>query len=47
MDFLKNIVWGFCGWECVAIVFFIAVTAIFFIRRHQLNKEIKKLKDQL
>ena len=44
MDFFENIVWGFCGWDLLAIIFFIAITACFFIRRHMLNREIKELK---
>lgn len=47
MEFIKNIIWGWCGWDTLAVIFLIAVTAWFFIRRHQLNKEIKELKDQL
>ncbi len=44
MDFFENIVWGFCGWDLLAIIFFITITALFLIRRHRLNKEIKELK---
>jgi len=47
MEFLKNIIWGYCGWETAAIIFVIAAISIFLIRRYQLNKEIKKLKNQL
>lgn len=47
MEFLKNIIWGYCGWETAAIIFTIVVVSVFLIRRHKLNKEIKKLKDQL
>lgn len=47
MGFFENIIWGWCGWDTLAAIFIIAVTAWFFIRRHMLNKEIKELKDQL
>ena len=46
MDFFENIVWGFCRWDLVAIIFLIAVTAWFFIRRHQRNKGIEE-KEQI
>jgi len=47
MEFLENIVLGFCGWDMLAIIFLIGITAWFLIRRRQLNKEIKELKGQL
>ncbi|MCM1231914.1 MAG: hypothetical protein NC489_17480 [Ruminococcus flavefaciens] len=46
IEFFKNIIWGFCGWEIFAIVFTIAAIAIFVVRRIYLNKQIKKFKDQ-
>lgn len=46
MNFHENIVWGFCGWDLLAIIFLIAITAWFFIRRHKLNKEIRELKEK-
>ncbi len=46
MVFHENIVWGFCGWDLLAIIFLIAITALFLIRRHKLNKEIKELKEK-
>lgn len=47
MDFLKNIIWGWCIWDTLIVVFVIVVTALFLIRRYKLNKEIKELKDQM
>lgn len=47
MDFFENIVWGWCGWDTLAIIVFIAAAGIFVVRRCMLNKKIKELKEQL
>lgn len=47
MEFFKNIVWGFCKWEVVVLLFWAVAAVWFFIERHRLNKKIKEVKDQL
>lgn len=47
MGFFENVALGFCWWDLPALILLIAVTALFFVRRHKLGKEIKELQDQL
>lgn len=47
MKFFENLVWGYCHWDTVALVFLAAITGWYFIQRHKLKKEIKDLEDQL
>lgn len=47
MELFENIVWGFCKWEVVVLLFWAAAAAWFVIDRRKLNKKIKEAKDQL
>lgn len=38
---------GFCWWDVPALILLIVATALFFVRRHKLGKEIKELQNQL
>lgn len=47
MGILENLALGFCWWDLPALILLIAVTALFFVRRHKLNDEKKELQNQL
>lgn len=47
MELFENMIWGFCGWEVIAILFWVVAVSIFCIQRHRLNKKIKEIKDQI
>lgn len=47
MEIFENMVWGFCKWEVVALIFWAAATIWFLIDRHKLNKKIKEVRDQI
>ena len=47
MEFFANIIWGFCNWEVVAILFCAVAVAVFAVQRHRLKKKISEIKDQL
>ncbi len=46
MEFLENATLGFCWWDIPALVLLIAVAVLFFVRRHKLNEEKKKLQNK-
>lgn len=47
MELFENMIWGFCGWEVVVILFWAVAVAVFAIQRHRLKKKIKEIKDQI
>jgi hypothetical protein len=47
MGFFEYATLGFCWWDIPTLILLIAVTALFFVRRHKLGKEIKELQNQL
>lgn len=47
MGFFENATLGFCWWDVPALILLIATTALFFVRRHKLGKEIEELQDRL
>lgn len=47
MEIFENLTLGFCWWDLPALILLIAVTALFFVRRHKLNNEKKELQNQL
>lgn len=47
MEFFENMVWGFCKWEVVVLLFWAVATVCFLIERRKLKKKIKEVKDQL
>lgn len=47
MELFENMVWGFCKWEVVVLLFWVIATVGFFIERHRLKKKIEEVKDQL
>ena len=47
MGFFENIVWGFCRWDALALVFLAVITGWYFIQKQRVKKEIKDLEDQL
>jgi hypothetical protein len=46
MGFFEDLTLGFCWWDLPALILLVAVTALFFIRHHKLNKEKKELQNQ-
>ncbi len=47
MGFWENLTLGFCWWDIPAVILLIALTIVFFVRRHKLNVEKKELQNQL
>lgn len=47
MSQFENVVWGFCHWDALALVFLAVITGVYFVERHRLKKQIKGLEDQL
>ena len=47
MGFFENIVWGFCHWDALALVFLAVITGWYFIQKHKLKKEINRISIQV
>ncbi len=47
MEFFEHLTVGCCWWDFPALILLIAITALFFVKRHKLNNEKKELQNQL